>query len=139
LTATVAAGSTAGYPVTLPSAVASVSITCLNLPTGVTCNYSSTTNTGTIATTSTTPVGSYQITVVFTETVPGAAAGFVLLPILLLPLVIIRKKLTAGGIWLMVCLGFVLLIAAVSVSCGGGGGGSTTGKPDSPSDELRSG
>ena len=66
---TIAAGSTANYPVTVPSAVTSVSVNCLNLPTGATCSYSSTTNTVTITTSSTTPKGTYQITVVFTETV----------------------------------------------------------------------
>ena len=73
-TETVAAGSTASYPVTVPSSVTSVSVTCLNLPTGASCSYSSTTNTVTIATSSTTPKGTYQIIVVFTETVSGAAS-----------------------------------------------------------------
>jgi hypothetical protein len=129
-TETVAAGSTASYPVTVPSAVTSVYVTCLNLPTGATCSYSSTTNTVTITTSSTTPKGTYQITVVFTETVSGAASGFILLPILLLPLGFMRRKLAAKGIWLSACLGFVLLAtAALSIGCGSGGSsgsGSTT-------------
>jgi hypothetical protein len=124
-TATVAAGSTASYPVTLPSTATSVSVTCLNLPSGATCSYSAATNTVTITTTSTTPAGTYQVIAVFTETLPGAAAGFVLLPILLLPLVTIRRKWTAGDAWLMASLGFVLLIAAVG--CGGGGSSSIGG------------
>ena len=126
-TETVAAGSTASYPVTMPSSVTSVSISCLNLPTGASCSYSSTTNTVTITTSSTTPKGTYQITVVFTETVTGAAF---LLPILLLPLGFMRKKLAARGIWLTACLGLVLMAtAALSIGCGGGssgGSGSTT-------------
>jgi hypothetical protein len=129
-TETVAAGSTASYPVTVPSAVTSVYVTCLNLPPGATCSYSSTTNTVTITTSSTTPKGTYQITVVFTETVSGAASGFILLPILLLPLGFMRRKLAAKGIWLSACLGFVLLAtAALSIGCGSGGSsgsGSTT-------------
>jgi len=129
-TETVAAGSTASYPVTVPSSVTSVYVTCLNLPTGASCSYSSTTNTVTIATTSTTPKGTYQIIVVFTETVSGAASGFILLPILLLPLGFMRRKLAARGIWISACLGFVLLATAVlSIGCGGGssgGSGSTT-------------
>ena len=92
---TVAAGSTASYPVTMPTSVTSVSVTCLNLPTGATCSYSSTINAVTITTSSTTPKGTYQIIVVFTETVSGAASGFILLPILLLPLGFMRKKLAA--------------------------------------------
>jgi hypothetical protein len=127
---TVAAGSTANYPVTVPSSVTSVYVTCLNLPTGASCSYSSTTNTVTIATSSTTPKGTYQIVVVFTETVSGAASGLILLPILLLPLGFMRRKLAARGIWLTICLGLVLMAtAALSIGCGGGssgGSGSTT-------------
>jgi hypothetical protein len=126
-TVTVAAGSTASYPVTVPSAVTSFSITCLNLPTGASCSYSSTSNTVTITTSSTTPKGTYQITVVFTETVTGAAF---LLPILLLPLGFIRRKSAARGIWLRACLGLVLMAtAALSIGCGGGGGSGSTTPP----------
>jgi hypothetical protein len=122
LTATVTAGATASYPVTLPSSVTSVSVTCLNLPTGATCSYSSTTNTVTITTSSTTPKGTYQVTVVFTETVIGAATAGILLPILLLPLLFIRRKLMARGAWVTACLGLVLMTAAaLSIGCGGSG------------------
>jgi hypothetical protein len=121
LTETVAAGSTASYPVTLPSSVTSATVTCLNLPAGATCSYSPTANTVSIATTSATPAGTYQITVVCTETVTGAAAAAVLLPILLLPLVFLRKKLAARGMWFTACLGLVLLAGlAFSSGCGGG-------------------
>jgi hypothetical protein len=129
-TETVTAGSPASYPVTVPSAVTSVSVTCLNLPTGAACSYSSTTNTVTITTSSTTPKGTYQIVVVFTETVSGAASGFILLPILLLPLGFMRRKLAARGIWLTACLGLVLMAtAALSIGCGGGGGSGSTPPP----------
>jgi hypothetical protein len=135
----VAAGSTASFPVTVPSAVTSVSVTCLNLPTGAACSYSSTTNTVMIATSSTTPKGTYQITVVFIETVTGAASGFILLPILLLPLGFMRRKLAARGIWLTVCLGLVLLAtAALSIGCGGGGG-SDSSTPPAPHQVTSSG
>ena len=120
---TVTAGSTASYPVTLPSSVESATVTCLNLPTGAACSYSSTTNTLTITTSSTTPKGTYQITVVFTETIAGTAA-FILLPILLLPLVRLRKKLARRGIWITTCIGLILLAsAAFNIGCGGGGSG----------------
>jgi hypothetical protein len=77
----------------------------------------------TIATSSTTPAGTYQITVVFSETVSGAAA-LILLPILLLPLVILRKKLARRGVWITACFGLILLSAAAfGIGCGGGGGG----------------
>jgi hypothetical protein len=81
----------------------------------------------TIATTSSTPKGTYQIIVVFTETV--TSAGF-LLPILLLPLAFIRRKSAARGIWLTACLGLVLLAsAALTIGCGSGGGGGSSTPP----------
>jgi hypothetical protein len=137
-TETVAAGSTASYPVTMPSAVTSVSVSCLNLPTGASCSYSSTTNTVTIATSSTTPKGTYQITVVFTETVTSAAF---LLPILLLPLGFMRRKLTARGIWFTACLGLVLLATStLCIGCGsGGGGGSGSSTPPATQQVTSSG
>jgi len=126
-TETVTAGSTASYPVTVPSSVTSVSVSCLNLPVGATCSYSTTTNSVTIATTSSTPKGTYQIIVVFTETV--TSAGF-LLPILLLPLAFIRRKSAERSIWLTTCLGMVLLAsAALTIGCGSGGGGGSSTPP----------
>ena len=128
--ATVTAGSPASYPVTLPSTVESASVTCLNLPTGAACSYSATTNTLTITTSSTTPKGTYQITVVFTETVSGAATSWILLPILLLPLVYLRRKLAARGVWITASLGLILLAAAAyTAGCGGGGSSSTYTPP----------
>jgi hypothetical protein len=129
-TATVTAGSSASYPVTLPSSVESAYVTCLNLPTGAACSYSATANTLSITTSSTTPKGTYQITVVFTETVAGAATSWILLPILLLPLVFLRRKLAARGAWVTACLGLVLLtVAAYTAGCGGGGSTTTTPPP----------
>jgi hypothetical protein len=128
LTQAITAGSPASYPVTLPSTVKSVTVTCLNLPSGATCSYSATTNTVTITTTSASPKGTYQVTVVFSETVSGAASGLILLPFLLLPLVFLRKKLAARGAWSTACLGFVLLtgVAATCVACGGGASSTPT-------------
>ena len=112
------AGSPANYPVTVPSSVTSISVTCLNLPAGASCSYSTTTNSVTITTSPTTPKGTYQIIVVFTETVTSSAF---LLPILLLPLAFIRRKYAARNIWLTTCLGLVLLAtAALSIGYGGG-------------------
>jgi hypothetical protein len=140
LTQTITAGSPANYPVTLPSSVQSASVTCLNLPTGASCSYSSTTNTLTITTSSTTPKGTYQITVVFTETVSGAATSWILLPILLLPLVFLRRKLAAQGIWITACLGMVLLAAvAYTAGCGGGGSTQTTTPPPQTHQAVSSG
>jgi hypothetical protein len=125
-TMTVSAGSTASYPVTLPATVESATVTCLNLPTGAGCSYSATANTLTITTSASTPKGTYQVTVVFTETVSGAAYSWILLPFLLLPLMSLRKKLAARGVWMTACLGLVLLAAAASTAgCGGRAANST--------------
>lgn len=120
--ATVSAGSTASYTLRVPSSVTGVSLTsCLNLPAGANCSYSSATNTLTIATSSTTPPGTYLVTVVCTETVVVAATSSILLPVLLLPLVFQRRKLARRGVWVSACLGLVLLAALASiVGCGGG-------------------
>ena len=140
LTATVSAGSAASYPVTLPSSATNVSVTCLNLPSGATCSYSSSTSSVTINTSSTTPAGTYQVTIVFTETMPGAAAAFVVLPFLLLPLMITRRRLSAGRTVFIACVGFVLVVATVSLGgCGGGGGGTTSNPPPSTHQVTSSG
>jgi len=121
-TETVTAGSTATYPVTLPSSVTSATVSCLNLPTGASCSYVQATGAVTITTSSTTPAGIYQITVVFTETVSGAVPALILLPILLLPLARARKSKTVGRIGQMICLGIMLIAVAASVGCAGGVG-----------------
>jgi hypothetical protein len=62
------------------------------------------------------------VTVVFTETVAGAATAGILLPILLLPILLLRKRMARRGIWVSACLGLVLMTAAaLSIGCGGGG------------------
>jgi len=128
-TATVSPGQSATYSVTLPSAATTVTASCLNLPTGASCSFSSTANTLTIATASSTPAGTYQVTLVFTETVAGAASAFIFLPILMLPLVRLRRKWTAGKIWFTACLGLVLLVASAGIGCGGGGSSGTPPPP----------
>jgi len=55
MTIAITAGSLATYPETLSSSATNISVTCLNLPGGVSCSYSSPTNTDTITTSSTTP------------------------------------------------------------------------------------
>ena len=126
VTATVTPGATASYPVIVPTTATSVSVKCLNLPSQATCTYSATTGVVTIATTSATPAGTYQVTVVFTETVPSSSSAFVLLPLLLLPLLFMRRKLTTRGIWISSCLALALLSgAAIATGCGGGSSSST--------------
>jgi hypothetical protein len=138
-TATVTAGSTTSYSVTLPSGVSNVSVACLNLPIGATCSYSSTTNMVTIITSSTTPKGVYQVTIVFTGTVSGAASGFILLPLLLLPLMFARKRLTAQRIWLTTGLGLALLVsAATMIGCGGSGSSGSSSTTSTPTHQVTS-
>ena len=127
LTVFVNPGSSATYPVTLSSSATNVSVMCLNLPSGASCSYSSTMGAVTIATSSKTPLGTYQITVIFTETLPGAAPALVLLPILLLPLAFARRRWTSRGNCLLACFGFVLMVVAMSAGCGGGGGSGSGG------------
>lgn len=126
-TVTVTAGTaaTATYAVTLPSTSTDVSVTCLNLPAGASCSHSTAAKAVTITTSSATPVGSYQITVIFTEDLTSTTiAG---LPILLLPLLWMRKKLMARGAWSTVCLGVILLAGTIfSTSCGGGSKSTST-------------
>lgn len=136
LTATVTAGATAAYPVTLSTTASSISATCLNLPAGATCSYSASTSAITIATSSTTPKGTYQVTVVFTETVSGAAAAGVVLPMFLLPLWFIRTQRRGLRVWLTICVGMVLTVAAFTIGCGGGGGSSTTTPPTNPTHQV---
>ncbi len=126
VTVSVNPGSTASYPVTLPSTVTNISVACLNLPPGATCSYALT-GALTITTSTTTPLGTYQIAVVFTETAPGAATALVLLPILLLPLAIARKRWASRGIGPMACFAFALMLTATISGCGGKGGGGGSG------------
>jgi hypothetical protein len=140
VTATVTAGSSASYPVTLPASASNVTVRCLNLPPGAACSYvatsgaltittSSTTpkTSGalTITTSSTTPKGTYQITIVFTETLPGTAIAW-LAPFLLLPLANVRRKLQLRRSWLILVCAVACAITVFGVSgCGGSGGHST--------------
>ncbi len=137
-TATVLAGSTATYTATFPATVTSATATCLNLPTGATCSYSSATNALTITTSSSTTSGTYQITAVFSETVQGAATAGFLVPLLLLPIVLIRRKLANRDMWGMACLGVVLATTAACTACGGGGSSSTSTPPSNPTHQVTS-
>jgi hypothetical protein len=76
----------------------------------------------TITSSPATPVGTSQVTVVFVETVISTATAGVLLPILMLPLFFLRRKLTSRGIWSAACLGLILLaMTAFGIGCGGSG------------------
>lgn len=137
LTATVAASATATYPVTLPSSATNVTVMCLNLPTGATCSYSPSTNAVTIATSAATPAGTYQITLVFTETLPGASTALIFLPIALLPLLFVRRRLTSRGMWITVFLGLIFAGGVVAAT-GCGGGSSASPAPPNPTHQVTS-
>jgi hypothetical protein len=126
--------------VTLPSSASRVSVACLNLPSGSTCTYSSTNHTVTISTSSTSPKGSYQITVVFTETLPGVANGSGLLPILLLPLIFAKRRAASRDLWINAFLGLLIIVAVASnIGCGGGAGSiSSTTTPPNPTYQVTS-
>jgi hypothetical protein len=117
--AQVSAGNIAAYPVTLASSVSEVTVSCLNLPAGAACSYSTSTGAVSIATSSSTPAGKYQVTAVFTET-QTVSAGFILAPFLLLPLMLLRKKLAANNrMWMTVCLIVGLTLSAImATGCG---------------------
>jgi hypothetical protein len=117
---TVTAGTTASFPVTLPSSATDVSASCLNLPAGAACSYTAASGAVSITTSSSTPKGTYQVTVVFTETLPGAAAAGILAPFFLIPFVYYRKRFRRG--WLIASLAIVMVVAALyAAGCGGGG------------------
>ena len=116
----VTAGSTATYSISFPASVTNASATCLNLPAGAVCSYSFATGVLTISTSSTTPAGTYQVTVVFAETVTSTSTALIFLPFLLLPLFFLRRKLASLNIWSAVCLGLILAGAsAFTIGCGG--------------------
>jgi len=123
----VTAGSTATYTISFPADVTSAAATCLNLPAGALCSFSNATNVLTITTSSTTPTGTYQVTVVFSETVTSATSAWIMAPLLLLPLFLLRKKLQSRGILSAACLGLVLLGAAAYLTgCGGSSSSNAT-------------
>jgi hypothetical protein len=125
----IAPGATASYLVTLPASATDVSVTCLNLPSGATCNYSSTTGTLTITTSSSTPAGAYVITTVFTETLPAAATALLLLPFLLRSRIRSRRKLRFARAWFLASAGILILVALAGNGCSGGNGGGGSATP----------
>jgi hypothetical protein len=127
-TATVSPGSSASFAVTPPASATNISATCLNLPTGATCSYAA--GAVTITTTSSTPKGTYAITVVFTETLPGAAAAAgMILPFLVLPLAWGRRRSGARPMLTTAFLGLAIVLAVAVSGCGGGG---TSSSPTPP-------
>ncbi len=115
----------ATYPVTLPASATNVSVQCLNLPVGAGCSYSAENSSVVITTAAGTPPATYEITLVFTETLPGAATALVLLPILLAPLRL-RKRRKGGCAWILLLMGLVIAAVGTAGGCGGGQSTQTT-------------
>ena len=124
--ATVAAGATATYPVTLPASASNVTVTCLNLPAGTTCSYLS--STLTIATSSTTPSGTYQIVAVFTETFPGVATAW----LFFMPTLIFFAGFGKRGRTRRIALVLIVIGASAVVGTTAGCGGGKTSPVISP-------
>jgi hypothetical protein len=122
---TVPAGGTATYSVTLPASAINVSVKCLNLPVGAGCSYSAASSSVVITTAAGTPPATYEITLVFMETLPGAATALVLLPILWAPLRL-RKSRKRGHVWIVVSIGLLMAAVATAGGCGGGQSTQTT-------------
>ena len=142
--ATVTAGSTASFGVILPGSATNVSVSCLNLPAGAACTYSSLSSALTITTSNTTPAGSYQITTVFTETLPVSAYSYIPFPLFLFSLLFRGKRQSARKVGFVFCVLLVLAFAACCTGCGGGGGsgsgsGTTTSTPSPTHQVTRSG
>jgi sugar lactone lactonase YvrE len=115
---TVTPGGTATYPVTLPASATNVSVKCLNLPAGASCSYSAQSSSVVITTAVSTPPATYELTLVFTETLSGAATALVLLPILLAPLRLSRTRKRRHA-WIVVSIGLVIAAVATAGGCGG--------------------
>jgi sugar lactone lactonase YvrE len=133
---TVNASGTATYSVTLPSSATGVSVQCLNLPAGAACSYSSSAGTLTITTASSTPAGTYVITVIFTETLPGAAAGAIVLLFLFTPFARANRR-NKKKAYLLAMVGLLTVMAAIT-GCGGGGGSSGGTNPSPATHQVTS-
>jgi len=120
-TITLTHGGSATVGVALDAGARDVEVTCLNLPAGSSCSYSPSTRQVTITTSATTPPGSYVITIVFLEVLPGAATSLILGPLFLLPLLRLRKGNAERPRWVTLCLVLGVLAATVfSIGCAGG-------------------
>jgi hypothetical protein len=116
--ATVNAGQTARYSVTIPSKANVVSLNCLNLPAGANCSYLN--GTVNIVTSSSTPTGNYLITSVFTVAVPTTTPIATILPSL--PLLLfgsLRRRRLRRSLRVLFLLVATLQIAWAICGCTG--------------------
>jgi len=126
--ASTAAGSVATFGVTLPARATDASASCLNLPSGASCTYSASTKNLNITTAGTTPVGTYQVTVVITETVPAVGNAYIPFPFFFTPILFFRRR-NSRAVWLGLCIVLVVTVAALATGCGGSGSNSTSPSP----------
>jgi hypothetical protein len=130
-TATVIAGQSATVTVQPSGFSSAITVNCLNAPAGVTCSYSSSTNSVTVQTSTRTPPGSYTLTLVFTATtLARLLQGFswtAWLGLLGLPLALV---VTGGGKRRQkVAMLLTLLLTVIAIACGGGSGSSSSQSP----------
>ena len=137
--ATVSAGQAASYAVSLPPVSSVTSLNCLNLPVGASCSYSGSAGSVSIATSTSTPAGTYQVTMVFTESLSGpGSAGFLLAPFLLLPLVGLRRRLARRGSRVAASF-IVFVLAGATLLCGcEGSSGAPQAVASSPTHQVSS-
>jgi hypothetical protein len=118
--AQISAGQTAIYQVSLPANVVAVSAACMNLPIGATCTYASSSNQLSIKTATTSPKGTYQVTVAFIETLPSTANQGLALPLFMLPFALRTKNAKPRVKLLALSIALALTLTAVStIGCGG--------------------
>jgi hypothetical protein len=122
-TASIYAGQTAVYAVTIPAAAASVSATCMNLPNRATCVYSGATSQLNITTAASSPRGTYQVTVVFQESLPAPSSERPALPLLAFPFApkMKRSKSRRKSMTLAILVGLILT-AVFIIGCGSASG-----------------
>jgi subtilase family serine protease len=109
---TVPAGSAASFSFTVPDGTDPVSVNCLNLPMGTTCNLAESGHAVIVSTLSATPSGTYNTTVVFTETSSKLGTG------LLLPFVaLFWRRRNSKGWRILQCLVLLLVVASFATAC----------------------
>ena len=118
-TALISAGQTALYPVTLPVLAANVSATCLNLPAGSSCAYSGSASQISIQTATASPPGTYQVTVVFHETLTAPAVQGIAFPLFALPFALRRRRSRKERLTMVLSIALGLVFAVIFVAgCG---------------------
>jgi hypothetical protein len=119
--ATVTAGGSASYNILVGNGSSLVgSPGAVSVPAGITQGwipdpYLANTGILTLNTSSTMPKGTYTILVICGGSVPAPTHAGMFLPVILLPLLLMRKRLAVKNTWPTLCAGFILLVSALSL------------------------